>query len=69
MYSTVHDNHKVLKRERSKLLPLLAYDGILLNYDTDVEKNGIVLWQNNNTMAYLVKLSYFQGGEKMADCF
>ena len=64
MYSTVHDNHKVFKRERSKLLPLLAYDGIIFNYDIGVEKNGIILWQKNNTIAYLVKLSYFQGWKK-----
>ena len=64
MYSTFHDNHKVFKRERSKSLPLLDYDGILLNYDIGVAKNGIILWQKNNTLAHLVKLSYFQGWAK-----
>ena len=64
MYSTVHDNHKVFKRERSKSLPLLDYDGILFNYDIGVAKNGIILWQKNNTLAHLVKLSYFQGWGK-----
>ena len=44
-------------------MPLLDYDGILFNYDIGVEKNCIILWQKNNTMAYLVKLSYFQGWE------
>ena len=64
MYSTLYDNHEVFKRERCKSLPLLDYDGILFNYDKGVEKNGIILWQKNNTLAYLVKLSYFQGWEK-----
>ena len=30
MDSTVHDNHKMFKKERSKPLPLLGFDGILV---------------------------------------
>ena len=37
---------------------------ILFNSDIGVEKDGIILWRKNNTMAFLVKMSCFQYWQK-----